>query len=68
MKIDENSKYWQRSSSYLLNGSRNFDFWKDVTFDNVKSHQGFTLSLEDTFFEKPQGRGGRGGQIDPQPF
>ena len=27
--------------------------------------QGFTLSLEDTFFEKPQG-----GQIDPlpQPF
>ena len=28
----------------------------------VTKNQGFTLSLEDTFFEKPQGRGG--GQID----
>ena len=28
----------------------------------VKKEQGFTLSLEDTFFEKPQGWG---GQIDP---
>ena len=27
----------------------------------VTKNQGFTLSLEDTFFEKPQG-----GQIDPQ--
>ena len=28
--------------------------------------QGFTLSLEDTFLEKPQGgEGGGGGQIDP---
>ena len=37
---------------------RNFNeiFRKDVTYDNTKSHksQGFTLSLEDTFFEKPQ--------------
>ena len=35
-----------------------------MTYDNNKSHknQGFTLSLEDTFFEKPQiGRGIRGG-------
>ena len=34
----------------------------------VTKNQGFTLSLEDTFFEKPQG----GGEIDhptpPQPF
>ena len=27
----------------------------------VRKKQGFTLSLEDTFFEKPQG----GGQIEP---
>ena len=27
----------------------------------VAKNQGFTLSLEDTFFEKPQG-----GQIDPR--
>ena len=31
----------------------------------VKKNQGFTLSLEDTFFEKPQGGEGGGGQIDP---
>ena len=31
----------------------------------VTKNQGFALSLEDTFFEKPQGR----GQIDsPPPF
>ena len=30
----------------------------------VTKYQGFTLSLEDTFFEKPQERG-RGDQIDP---
>ena len=29
----------------------------------VTKNQGFTLSLEDTFFEKPQG--GNGGQTDP---
>ena len=43
---------------------RNFNeiFRKDVTYDNIKSHKkpGFHLSVEDTFFEKPQ----RGGQID----
>ena len=33
----------------------------------VTKKQGFTLSLEDTFFEKPQGGGGEGGQIDPPP-
>ena len=31
----------------------------------VKKNQGFTLYLEDTFFEKPQERGG--SQIDPAP-
>ena len=34
-----------------------------MNYDNIKSHkekQGLTLSLEHTFFEKPQG----GGQID----
>ena len=31
----------------------------------VRKNQGLTLSLEDTFFEKPQGEGG--GQIDPPP-
>ena len=32
-----------------------------MTYDNIKNHkkQGFTLSLEDTFLEKPEG-----GQID----
>ena len=49
--------------SYLLNDLRNFNeiFRKDVTYDNIKSHKkpgGFTLSLEDTYFEKPQGEGG----------
>ena len=30
------------------------------------TNQGFTISLEDTFFKKPQGVGGGGrGQIDP---
>ena len=37
----------------------------------VTKKQGFTLPLEDTFFEKPQGKGGgqihRGGQIDRLP-
>ena len=31
----------------------------------VTKKQGFTLSLEDTFFEKPQGGGWVGDQIDP---
>ena len=29
----------------------------------VTENQGFTVSLEDTFFEKPQG-----GQFDPEPL
>ena len=33
----------------------------------VTKKQGFTLSLEDTFFEKPQGGGWVGDQIDPPP-
>ena len=34
----------------------------------VTKNQGLTLSIEDTFFEKPRGDGGRGGeQIDPTP-
>ena len=41
-----------------MNDLRNFNeiFRKDMTYDNTKSHksQGFTLSLEDTFFKKPQ--------------
>ena len=41
MRIDENSKYWQINSSYLLNGLRNFNdiFREDVTYDNIKSHK-----------------------------
>ena len=33
---------------------------KDVSYDDIKSHkkQGFTLFLEDTFFEKPHKGGG----------
>ena len=57
----------RRKSSYLLKDFRNFNevFRKDVTYDNIKSHkkQGFALSLENTFLEKPQGE----GQIDPPP-
>ena len=49
----------RENSSYLLNDLRNFNeiFRKDVTYDNIKGHkkQVFTLPLEDTFFEKPQG-------------
>ena len=34
----------------------------------VTKYQGFTLSLEDTFFEKTTGKEGGGGvQIDPPP-
>ena len=55
MKKSWQRKYWQRNSSNLLNDLRNFNeiSRKDVTYDNIKSHskQGFTLSLEDTFFE-----------------
>ena len=40
-KINENSQYWLRKSSYLLNDLRNFNeiFRKDVTYDNIKSHK-----------------------------
>ena len=51
MKTDENSYYWQRNASNLLNDLRNLNeiFRKDVTYDNIKCHkkQGFTVSLED---------------------
>ena len=59
MKIDENSKYRQKKSSYLLKGLRNFNevFKKDLTYDDIESNkrQGFTLTLGDTFSEKQQG-------------
>ena len=37
----KNSSYLQRKSSYLLNNWRNFDevFRKDLTYDNIKSHE-----------------------------
>ena len=40
-----------------------------MTFDNTKSHKkpGFTLPLENTFLEKPQGGGGS-NQPPPPPF
>ena len=34
----------------------------------VTKNQGFTLSLEDAIFEKPQGGGGRSIWPPPQPF
>ena len=42
-------------------------FKKNVPCDNIKSHQkrGYTLSLETTILEKPQGGGG--GSNWPQP-
>ena len=59
MKIDENILYRQRNSSLLLNDLRKFNetFRKGVPHDNIKNHKKpvFTLSLEDTFFTKPQG-------------
>ena len=49
----------------ILSDWRNFSeiFRKDKTYGNIKSHKkhGFTLSLEDLFFEKPTRR----CQIDP---
>ena len=33
----------------------------------VTKNQGFTLSLDNTFFEKPQGGGGQGGKLTPHP-
>ena len=47
------------TEKFFISSERSFNkiFRKDVTFDNIKSHkkQGFTLSLENTFFGKPQG-------------
>ena len=58
MKIDENSNI-DRNYLHLLNDLRNFNkiLRKDGTYDDIKSHKkpGFTLSLEDLFFEKRQG-------------
>ena len=34
----------------------------------VTKNQGFTLSLEDTFFEKPQGVGGQIDRLPPSLF
>ena len=41
----------------------NETFRKDVDYDNIKSHEnpGFTLSLEELVFKKPQ----RAGQVEP---
>ena len=54
--IDENSKYRQRKSSYLLNDGRNLDeiFRKDVTYENIKSQKKaglHILSPENVFLE-----------------
>ena len=56
---------------YFLNDMRSINkiFMKHVAYDNMllitlkfTKKQGFNLSLENTFLEKPQ------GGIDPQPF
>ena len=55
-KIDENSCYWQRKSSYLLNNLRNFNaiFRKGTTYGNIKSHKktGFHPLLRRYIFGK----------------
>ena len=57
----------RRNSSHLLNDLRNFNdiFRKVVTYIILKvtKNQAFTLSLENTFSEKPLG-----GQVDPSIF
>ena len=69
-KFDENSSYWQRNSSHLLNNLGNFNEILGkmglMIALTVTKNQGFTLSLEDTFFEKPQGDEGSGVQINPK--
>ena len=68
MKVDENSQYWQRNSLYLLNDLRNFNeiSWKDVTYDNIKSHKnrGFHPLFRKYIFQKNTG----GLKLTPQPF
>ena len=68
MKIDENSYYRQRNSSYLLNDLRNFNkiFRKDTTYDNVKGHKktefySLFRIIRRYIFRKVTGK----GQIDP---
>ena len=52
-----------KKCSYLLNKLRNLNaiFTKNVAYDNTESlkKQCFTLSLENAFFEKPEGRGSK---------
>ena len=66
-KIDENSCYWQRKSSYLLNNLRNFNaiFRKGTTYGNIKSHKktGFHPLLRRYIFGKTT----IGGQLPPTP-
>ena len=61
MKIDENSEYRQRNSSYLLNDLRNFNeiCRKDVPYDNIKSHKkpGFPPVFRRYIFRKTTGEG-----------
>ena len=70
MKIDENSWYLQRNSSYRLNDSRNFReiFGKDVPYDNIKSHKkaGFHPLFGRYIFRKTTGgEGGREVKLTP---
>ena len=65
-KINENSYYWRRKSSYLLNELSNFNyiFRKDVAYDNINIILvSLSLALGYSFLEKPQG-----GSIWPSPF
>ena len=59
LKIDESSQYWQRNSSYNLNDLSNFNdiFRKDVTYDNIKSHEkpGFHPLFRRHIFRKTTG-------------
>ena len=66
MKIDNIDK--EIIHIFLTTGEISMEFlgkmWLMITL-KVTKNQGFTLPLEDTFFEKPQGQ----GQTDlPQPF
>ena len=58
-KIDENSSYWRRKSSYFLNDMRNLNeiFRKDVLLIILKvtKNRGITLPLKDRFLENHKG-------------